>query len=92
MAGRPVLVAAGLHWDEFEGHPGIFIFSPEAASVVRAIEEYEGLSNITYTRACAAAFKLAERFHVDGALCKIEALCMRVTHNARYRRTLRTED
>ena len=64
IAGRPAMVAEGLHWDDYAGRPALIHFPPTAEGASAAIAAFERVDADAYRAMSADAAALAARFHV----------------------------
>ena len=74
IAGRPAMVAEGLHWDEYRSHPAVLSFAPTPAGAADAIRRFDAIDAATYAAMSASAVALAMGFHVERAVPQVKEL------------------
>lgn len=74
IAGRPAMVAEGLHWDEYRDHAAVLSFAATAEGAAAAIRRFDAIGPAEYAAMSASAVELATRFHVSRAVPQVAQL------------------
>jgi glycosyltransferase involved in cell wall biosynthesis len=74
IAGRPVMVSTGLHWDAYATEPAVIRFDPTPDSAAACIRAFEVLDEDAYVVMSTSAAGLASLFHISKALPKVRAM------------------
>lgn len=68
IAGRPVIVTSGLHWDAYSTRPCVIRMKPNAINVAEVIRRFDHLDSAEYEALARDAYELARSFHLSVGL------------------------
>jgi len=74
IAGRPVMVTKGLHWDQYGHSPAVIRFDADPQDVARAIKAFDSIQREDYELVAREAAKLSEVFHTSRAVPTLRRL------------------